>query len=212
MNSDGPRLKVADRIRKLLAAALLAATAGCGAAPPEVRSPDATAAPDPGPAAGVPQFQTSLAIPEGAQRARVARVVDGDTIWAEPLESGPLPTGAAHRIRILQIDTPEVHGPVAECYGPEASAFATRVLPVGSTVYLAADQQDTDRFGRFLRYVWTEDGTFYNELAVLAGYARAVLFMPNDRHIGIQRAAETQAQQAGRGLWSACPATEDPRN
>ncbi|MGH3922956.1 MAG: thermonuclease family protein, partial [Pseudonocardiaceae bacterium] len=113
------------------------------------------------------------------------------------------------RIRLLEIDAPETDpdrgGP--ECYGAEATAFAERLLGEGSTVHLAADRQDRDEFDRLLRYVWTQDNRFFNEQAVRQGYARAVLFQPNDRFIRRLRVAEAEARAAGRGLWGC-----DPRN
>src|SRR5439155_14489262 len=58
-----------------------------------------------GPADGFPRLA-------GAPAAHVERVVDGDTVRFVGI--GP--------VRLIGIDTPEVHGQV-ECYGPEASAF-----------------------------------------------------------------------------------------
>jgi micrococcal nuclease len=116
-------------------------------------------------------------VPFGAQPAIVVRVVDGDTIWVRPVSGGE-----PQRVRLLEIDAPETNpdhgGP--ECYGPQATAFAERLLRVGSTVYLVADRQDQDEFGRSLRYVWTQAGQFFNEQTVRQGYARAVLFPPNE--------------------------------
>lgn len=145
-------------------------------------------------------------VPERAQAAVVTRNVDGDTIWVRvDDEGGPLPRGE-HKIRLLEIDTPELAGSQgAECYGEEASAFAERELPIGERVSLVADREDVDRYGRFLRYVWTDDGTFFNAEAVRQGFARAVLYPPNDAFIDELRAAEREARGSGRGLWSACP-------
>lgn len=145
-------------------------------------------------------------VPGGAQAAVVEKVVDGDTIWvAVNQPGGPLLPGATHKIRILEIDTPETVKPNArtECGGAAASRFANRELAVGTTVYLLGDRQDTDRYGRFLRYVWNQRGEFYNEKAVRLGYARAVFYPLNDRYIGRMRAAEAQARDSSAGLWGA---------
>lgn len=143
-------------------------------------------------------------VPQDAQRAVVAKHVDGDTIWVEIKEpGGPLAAGAAHKIRMLMIDTPESTNRT-DCFGLEASEFAKSELPLGSTVYLLGDREDKDRFGRFLRYVWDHEGEFYNEKAVRMGYAKAVLYMPNDRYISRVRQAEADARPANRGLWRAC--------
>ncbi len=148
-------------------------------------------------------------IPAGVQRARVSKNVDGDTIWAEPLESGTLTAGVAHKIRLLEINSPEVKNPEvrgssAQCYGPEASAFAKREIGVGSTVFLLSDKEDRDRFDRFLRYIWKQNGEFYNHRAVRLGFARAVLVAPNDLHIDLMRQAQAEAMANNRGLWGAC--------
>lgn len=149
-------------------------------------------------------------IPAGAQEAVVEKIVDGDTLWVRvDRPGGPLAAGATHKIRLLEIDTPETvaRGQPVECGGPQASAFAARRVPVGSTVHLVADREDTDQYGRFLRYVWTADGAFFNLEAVRTGHARAVLYQPNDAYIDVLRAAEQHARSEGLGLWGEyCPA------
>src|SRR2546421_9315568 len=57
---------------------------------------------------------------DGAPKARVQRVVDGDTVRLAGLGS----------VRLIGINTPEVYGHV-QCFGPEASAFAKRALRRG---------------------------------------------------------------------------------
>lgn len=159
-------------------------------APPEPAAPATTPRP-----AGVPP---------DAQAGVVERVVDGDTIWVRvDRPGGPLPAGATHKVRLLEIDSPETGDSDAgvQCWGPESSAFAARLLPVGSPVYLAADREDTDRYGRYLRYAWTADGQFFNLEAVRRGHARAVLYQPNDAYIAEIRTAEREASSAARGLW-----------
>lgn len=146
-------------------------------------------------------------VPEDAQMAIVAQHVDGDTLWVEVSEPGGLlPPAADHRVRLLQVDTPEVAGSPqgAQCYGEEASAFTAAALPLGAMVWLEADIETTDQFDRSLRYLWTDDGTLFNEVLVAQGYAEAVLFQPNDARIETMRAAERAARRAGAGLWGAC--------
>ena len=142
----------------------------------------------------------TLSAPAGSQTARVVRVVDGDTLVLRGVGSGPLEHGRATTVRVLEVDTPEVD----ECYGDEATDFADRALPEGSTVRVAADRDLLDRYGRTLLYVWAEDGTFYDEAVVRLGYGRAVLFEPNDRHIVRLRLAEAAARADRAGLWGAC--------
>ena len=146
----------------------------------------------------------SADVPAEAQRGRVVRIVDGDTIIvAVDRPGGPIPAGDNHRVRLLEIDTPESVRPnyPVECGGGNATAFAKQELPAGSTVYLLADREDKDGFGRYLRYAWDFEGEFYNEKAVAEGYARAVLYQPNDLYIDRIRQAENSARQAQRGVW-----------
>ena len=79
----------------------------------------------------------------GTEVASVAYVVDGDTV--------DLASGA--RVRLLQIDTPEVG--TGECYSRAAARELRRLLPMGARVGLEADERldRVDRYGRLLRYV-----------------------------------------------------------
>lgn len=146
-------------------------------------------------------------VPAGAQPAVVTRVVDGDTIRVRiDAADGALPVGE-HRVRLLEIDSPEMDTATdrAECGAAQATAFLRDRLPRGTAVALEADREDTDRFGRALRYVWTTDGRLINQAVVASGNARAVLFAPNDRHWSAITAAQRAARADGAGIWGACP-------
>jgi len=121
----------------------------------------------------------------------VVRVIDGDTI---ELESG-------QKVRYIGIDTPEIHHPTksVECFGEQA-AEKNRALVEGKLVKLEKDVSEVDRYGRLLRYVYV-DGVMVNELLVREGYARASSYPPDIKHQDLFREAESQAQQAGAGLW-----------
>jgi micrococcal nuclease len=159
---------------------------------------------------GAESLVRPVEVPPGAQEGKVTRIVDGDTIIVTvDRPGGPLPAGRAHRIRLLEIDTPETVRPnqPVQCGGASATAFAREELPVGSTVFLQADREDRDEYGRYLRYVWDAEGEFYNEKAVAEGHARAVLFRPNDRYIERIRRAEAAAKLQSRGIWGEACAT-----
>ena len=131
----------------------------------------------------------------------VVRVVDGDTIIVRG--SG----GRTADVRLIGIDTPETVDPrrPVGCYGPEASAFAKRLL-TGRRVVLRYDRETTDRYGRSLAYVWLAGPrtAFVNARLVELGYARAYPFPPNTAHEALFASLEREAALAGRGLWSAC--------
>lgn len=133
--------------------------------------------------------------------ATVEHVVDGDTVDVR-LGSG------TETLRLLGIDTPETVKPGApvDCYGPEASARTKELLPKGTEVRLTRDEEARDRYGRLLVYVaLASDGTFVNRLLLEEGFARPLSIAPNDAHRAELAAASATAEQAGRGLWGACP-------
>ena len=83
------------------------------------------------------------------EETAVARVIDGDTIE----------TSAGERVRLVQIDAPEVGD--NECYAREATAALRDLLAPGASIRLEADERldDVDRFGRLLRYVHSASRT-----------------------------------------------------
>lgn len=179
-----------------LALALLIALAGCDlrleVGLPTPAAPRATAAPPAAPAGGYP------AMPEGLARATVTRVVDGDTIAV-------VVGGREERVRLIGINTPETVDPrrPVECFGAEASASAKAMLE-GQDVLLEDDasQDSRDSNGRLLRYVWLEDGRMANLEQVAQGFAAEYTYDRPYKYRDIFRAAQREASDAGRGLWS----------
>ena len=136
--------------------------------------------------------------PRDDARARVVRVVDGDTIRVR------LASGAVERVRYLGIDTPESVAPdrPVECFGRAARAFNARLVE-RREVRLVFDVGRRDRFGRLLAYVYAGD-TFVNAELVRGGYAEALVLAPNVRHAARLTALAAEARVRGRGLWGAC--------
>lgn len=127
----------------------------------------------------------------------VTRVVDGDTVHVAR-------GGRDETVRLLGIDTPETKDPRkgVGCYGPQASAWATRTL-LGRHVGVATDptQDRRDKYGRLLAYLRLPDGADYSIEAAELGYAKYYLYdVPVSKASKIQR-AERSARAAGRGLW-----------
>ena len=139
-------------------------------------------------------------IPASAQRATVDRIVDGDTFWVRASGSGPLPIGVRTKVRLLEYDTPER----GQCWFTQASRALAALTPVGSEVWLVADREPFDRYGRALRYAFTTHGVLVDVEMVRQGMGRALLVRPNDAHIAEIDAAEIAAKRARRGLWGAC--------
>lgn len=138
-------------------------------------------------------------------KARVAHVVDGDTLVAR--------VGAFDMtVRLLGIDTPETVKPGAPvgCFGPEASARTKALLPAGSVVWVETDVggDRRDMYGRLLGYV-TPGGarSTVNATLLREGFADLYVFHPSapfHRARGF-RALRDDARAAGRGMWRACP-------
>jgi micrococcal nuclease len=125
----------------------------------------------------------------------VQRVVDGDTLLL----------ASRDRVRLLGVDTPESVAPdrPVEPFG-EAAAEFTRRRVEGQRVRLGYDKERIDRFGRHLAYVYLEDGTMLNEELIRAGLSKAQLQYPYRAAMKRRfRAAEAEAREARRGLWSA---------
>jgi len=150
------------------------------------------------PSGPAPAGPVAPGLPDGVDVA-VVRVVDGDTIVV---------TGK-RTVRLIGVDTPETVDPnrPVGCFGKEASAFLESLLPRGSPVRLVGDVEQQDRYGRTLAYVYRRaDGLFVNAELVRQGFATALTITPNLAHTDELVDLARDARNAGRGLWSACPA------
>lgn len=146
--------------------------------------------------------------PGGYEVAVVERVVDGDTVEVRITDRVPGPgagkarLGGRYSVRLIGIDTPESvkPGSPVECFGKEASAAATALLE-GRQVRLVRDVEETDTFGRLLRYVYIE-GEMANARLVINGYAHAYTYPPSVRHSEFFVALQRRARVEDSGLWS----------
>lgn len=105
--------------------------------------------------------------PGGAlHRCRIVRfscVVDGDTIWLR-----------GTKIRMADIDTPEVHSPKCpeeKILGNRATDRLVELLNEGSFEAVPIGSRDTDKYGRKLR-VLVRDGRSIGDQLVHEGLAR----------------------------------------
>jgi micrococcal nuclease len=87
--------------------------------------------------------------------------------------------GVSNRVRIYRADTPETQNE-QHCGGEEATAFVELALGFNDTpgtVYLERDENERDRYGRELAYLWFEiDGLPYllNHALINNGWAEDV--------------------------------------
>ena len=194
-----------DRHRRAAALSLylavLAVLAGCSAG-----------VSTPAPVDGVTVTPTGTpTVPGESARVTVTRVVDGDTVEVT------YPNGTADTVRLLGVDTPEIHSAntpgefegVPETaagerclrrYGERASAFAEERL-AGETVVLRFDPESDRRgyYGRLLGYL-VVDGENFNRLLLDEGLARVY-----DSSFTLREwfdEVESAARENGAGLWT----------
>lgn len=142
-------------------------------------------------------LSTSAGAATRSEVAVVASVYDGDTLT---LRDG-------RRVRLLQIDTPELGS--GECYSRTARTALLALAPPGKRVVLEADPalDRVDRYGRLLRYI-KRNGVNVN-LELTRRGAAAPYFYRGDRgrySVWLMQAARS-AKATKRGLWRACPST-----
>jgi endonuclease YncB( thermonuclease family) len=147
-------------------------------------------------AAALVAAQLSGASPSSSA-AVVATITDGDTLT---LTNG-------YRVRLLQIDSPEVG--TGECYSRAARTALLNLAPVGSRVTLMTDPAlDTvDWYGRLLRYVIRGSANVNLEMVRLGAAAPYFYRGDRGRYASQLMAAATSARATGRGLWGASPRT-----
>jgi endonuclease YncB( thermonuclease family) len=148
------------------------------------------------------QIPITVALPPNVvlsdlQLARVADVIDGDTIRVSI--NGELVT-----VRYFGVAAPERGD---RCF--REAADRNRIL-IGTSVLLLKDRRVQDRFGRELRYVFLSSGVSVDATLVAEGFARAW------REDGYYRdeivSLEEQAREAGRGcLWRSAALSGDGR-
>jgi micrococcal nuclease len=129
----------------------------------------------------------------------VTYVYDGDTIEVDM-------DGTKEKVRLIGVDTPETHKPntPVQCYGVKASDYSKKHLE-HTTVRLESDEinQNRDRYGRLLRYVYDEGGVLWNKNLIETGYGRALTAFPFTKKAEFV-AAETTAKNPPIGLWAEC--------
>ncbi|MBI2673652.1 thermonuclease family protein [Candidatus Woesearchaeota archaeon] len=118
--------------------------------------------------------------------AHATRVIDGDTFV---IDSG-------EKIRLIGMNTPERN----EYYYIEAKE-RLEALILNKTIYLEKDKKNKDKYGRLLRYAYTDD-SFVNFELVKEGYARSYLIEPNDRYINKIKETEIEAKNKKIGIWN----------
>jgi micrococcal nuclease len=139
--------------------------------------------------------------PASRETGRIIRVVDGDTLHV-------MVHGRDETVRLLGIDTPELHKPATpvEC-GARAAAAAMQRLATGRRVRLVGDptQDKRDRYGRLLAYaVVRGSGLDLGAAMVRRGWASVYVFDRPFRRVHDYRVAAARARRARRGVDGRC--------
>ncbi len=127
--------------------------------------------------------------------ARIARVVDGDTMI---LESG-------EHVRLIGVDAAELRARGSQDHqaAVDASRFV-RTRLASKTVRLEFDEANApayrDHYGRTLAYVYLVDGSLLNLEIVRHGYAKALTRFPFGKTKEFLQ-AQSDACRLGLGMW-----------
>lgn len=127
----------------------------------------------------------------------VISVTDGDTFKINY-------NGEEKKVRLIGVDTPESVSPNKEKnnnYGKEASKYTKERLK-GKMIFIEFDAQQTDKYGRFLAYVYLEDGTMYNKELLEKGYAQVATYPPNVKYVEEFEKIQKRARENNIGFWA----------
>jgi micrococcal nuclease len=116
---------------------------------------------------------------------KVSRVIDGDTFLIDGGES----------VRMMGINTPEV-----DQYFYEEAKEVLMLMIDKTSVGLERDITDTDKYGRFLRYVFAGE-LFVTLEMVKRGFANVFTVPPDVKYTDELLLAERYARENNLGLW-----------
>jgi micrococcal nuclease len=130
--------------------------------------------------------------------SRVVRIVDGDTVVIDR-------NNATETIRLIGVDTPELHHPTkpVQCFAREAAAYITSLLKDRSVRVVSDPSQDArDKYGRTLAYLYRDDGLFINKALIEEGYGYEYTYEIPYVYQKEFKAAQTYAREHQKGLWA----------
>lgn len=124
----------------------------------------------------------------------VTNIFDGDTIAIKI-------DGEEQRIRLLQIDTPEVNHKDIKKSIPmalKATEFTSNFVK-DKKITLEFDKEQKDQYGRWLAYVYV-DGKCLNEELVKKGFAKVVKYGENTKNMMIIKNRKRVKRKENRHL------------
>lgn len=142
------------------------------------------------------------------EEVELVRVIDGDTIVIQSDKD------TEETVRFLLIDTPETVHPEREeeIFGKEARRYVEQSLGrEGNTIYIERGEEEIDKYGRTLAYVYATEPIYFEEVvteSVNAGLVRnglariAYVYEPNTKYLQKFRDFERYAQGEKLYIWS----------
>lgn len=140
-------------------------------------------------------------------KAKVTRVIDGDTIWVNI-------GGDKEKVRFIGINAPELarDGKKAQFMAEEARDFVEKTIK-DKEIYLEKDLTDRDKYDRLLRYIYlekpSEDPSFeeirdksLNGILVKEGLAYSNYYKPNIKYQDFLEKLEDEAKENRMGIHS----------
>lgn len=126
-------------------------------------------------------------------RARIDRVLDGDTVVL--VDGG--------HVRLIGVDTPELGKDErpAQPGAENARDFLATLMPAGTSVQLDFDAEREDRHGRTLAHLYLDDGSNVQQRILAAGLGTPLTVPPNIGFLDCYRDAAGAAMRAGLGIW-----------
>ncbi len=153
-------------------------------------------------------------------KAKVVRVVDGDTIVVSipktTFNNRKTLKNLRFNLRLIGIDTPEskpnrrakIQSKETDKdvktivkLGKKAKAFTKNLVKGYRYVFLEFDLQPQDRYGRLLAYVWLPDGRMLNKEIICNGYAYPLTIPPNIKYKDQFLKCFHYARENKLGLW-----------
>ncbi len=143
------------------------------------------------PARAASQDQASSCFPStNRQEATLDYIVDGDTL---ALIDG-------RKVRVVGINTPETR-PSPQPKALAAKQAAETLLPANGKIWLIPGINATDRYGRVLAHVVSQNGANLAEHLLSNGLAAASAVHPNTSCAEHYQRLELQARNKQQGLW-----------
>lgn len=137
------------------------------------------------------------------QKVSVIKVIDGDTIKVSyQNKEGKL---QEKTVRLIGIDSPETVHPnkPVQCFGKEASKKLNDLLNAHDVILVNdVSQGDYDKYGRLLRYVFTENNTNINLYMITEGYAYEYTYDQPYKYSREFKDAQKTAEKEKKGLWA----------